>query len=197
MIECLELLQAARVPPHIAAHSAEVARCAVALARHLNGNSHRLNEALVWAGGLLHDIAKDISLKTGENHARLGAALVEQWGLHAVAPIVRDHIELDPSMLQEPFSESLVVNYADKRVKHDEIVTLDERFADLVARYGKTPEKRALLERRWALYEILERKLFAHTPISPQELAEEAVKLPWPLEHFGGGATTGVQGDGL
>lgn len=186
MIECLELLRAARVPPHIAAHSAEVARCAVALARHLNGNSHRLNEALVWSGGLLHDIAKEISLKTGENHARLGAALLEQWGWHAVAPIVRDHIELDPSMMQEPFSESLVVNYADKRVRHDEIVTLDERFADLVARYGKTPEKRALLERRWALYHVLERKLFAHTSIHPDRLADEARKVPWPLGDVAG-----------
>uniref|UniRef100_A0A832A1L8 HDIG domain-containing protein n=1 Tax=Desulfacinum infernum TaxID=35837 RepID=A0A832A1L8_9BACT len=180
MIECLELLKTARVPPHIVAHSTQVARCAVALARHLNGTGRPLNEALLWAGGLLHDIAKEISLKTGENHARLGAALLEQWGFGAVAPIVRDHIELEPSMLEEPFSESLVVNYADKRVKHDEIVTLDVRFADLVARYGKTPERKAFLERRWALYHMLERKLFAHTPISPERLADEARKVPRP-----------------
>lgn len=180
MIQCLELLRTARVPPHIVAHSTEVARCAVALARHLNADSHRLNEALLWAGGLLHDIAKEISLKTGENHARLGATLLERWGFHAVAPIVRDHIELHPSMLQEPFTESLVVNYADKRVKHHEIVTLDVRFADLVARYGTTPEKKAFLERRWAMYRILERNLFAHTPIGPERLADEARRVPWP-----------------
>ncbi len=189
MIQCLELLRTARVPPHIVAHSAEVARCAVALARRLNANSHRLDEALVWAGGLLHDVAKELSLKTGENHARLGAALLEQWGFPAVAPIVRDHIELDPSMLQEPFSESLVVNYADKRVKHDEIVTLDERFADLVTRYGTTAERKALLERRWRLYQTLERKLFFHTSISPERLAEEARKVPWPPVLFDGAET--------
>lgn len=189
MIECLELLKTVRVPPHIVAHSTEVARCAVALARNLNGTGRRLNEGLLWAGGLLHDIAKEISLKTGENHARLGAALLEQWGFGAVAPIVRDHIELDPSMLEEPLSESVVVNYADKRVKHDEIVTLDVRFADLVARYGKTPEKKAFLERRWALYKILERKLFAHTGIRPDRLADEARKVPRPQEGVDHGTT--------
>jgi len=180
MIECLNLLHTLAVPEHIIAHSLQVARCAVALARFLNTNSHSLDETLVCAGGLLHDIAKDISLRTGENHARLGASLLEQWGLGTVAPIVREHIHLDEAMVNAPFSESVVVNYADKRVRHDEIVTLDERFTDLVARYGTTPEKRVLLERRWELYKILERSLFAHTPILPDDLAQEALKVSWP-----------------
>ncbi|ROQ93504.1 putative nucleotidyltransferase with HDIG domain [Desulfosoma caldarium] len=177
MIECLEILQRVNLPAHIVAHSLQVARCAVTLARHLNGNSHRLHLDLVCAGGLLHDIAKDISLKTGENHAHLGASMLEEMGLSLVAPIVRDHIFLDESMLKAPFSESIVVNYADKRVKHEAIVLLDERFEDLLARYGTTPEKLAHLKRRWQLYKTLERTLFAHTSLKPEQLAQEAAHL--------------------
>lgn len=180
MIECLDLFRTVRVPEHIIAHSVQVARCAMALAHHLNMNSHRLNEDLVCAGALLHDIAKDISLKTGENHAHVGAALLERWGFRAVAAIVRDHIYLDERLLEAPFSESVVVNYADKRVKHDEIVTLDARFADLLARYGNTIERKTLLKRRWELYKVLERKLFAHTPILPEDLADETRKVIFP-----------------
>ena len=33
----------------------------------------------------------------------------------------------------------LAVGYADKRVMHDKITTIDKRFDDLVVRYGKTP----------------------------------------------------------
>ena len=33
-----------------------------------------------------------------------------------------------------------MVNYADKRVLHETVVTLEERFADLKVRYGRTPE---------------------------------------------------------
>ncbi len=183
MIECLELLRRVNLPDHIVGHSLQVARCAVALAQHLNANSHRLNLDLVCAGGLLHDIAKDISLKTGENHAHLGASMLEDMGLSVVAPIVRDHIYLDEGMLEAPFSESVVVNYADKRVKHLDIVLLDERFSDLVTRYGKTPERKALLEHRHRLYKILERRLFAHTLLEPEHLAGEALKISWLQSH--------------
>lgn len=185
MIECLHILQRVNLPAHIVAHSFQVARCAVTLARHLNNNSHRLHVDLVCAGGLLHDIAKDVSLKTGENHAHLGAAMLEQMGLSLVAPIVRDHIVLDERMLEAPFSESVVVNYADKRVKHEAIVLLDERFEDLLVRYGTTPERKAHLQRRWKLYQALERKLFAHTSIKPEHLAQEAAHLSWPPNTHG------------
>ncbi|MGQ9750240.1 HD domain-containing protein [Desulfosoma sp.] len=186
MIECLRILESVNLPAHIVAHSLQVARCAVTLARHLNNNSHRLHEDLVCAGSLLHDIAKDLSLKTGKNHAHLGAAILEQMGLSLVAPIVRDHIFLNESMLEAPFSESVVVNYADKRVKHEAIVLLDERFEDLLVRYGTTPEKKAHLQRRWKIYQALEQKLFAHTSIKPEHLAQEAAQVSWAVGHCDG-----------
>ncbi len=41
----------------------------------------------------------------------------------------------------------LAVIYADKRVKHDALVGLEERFADLFDRYGHTPQSREWITR--------------------------------------------------
>ena len=51
--------------------------------------------------------------------------------------------EGDPSSV----SEEEVVNYADKRVRHDQIVSLEERFQDLKNRYGKDQRSIHYLER--------------------------------------------------
>lgn len=168
--QCLELLEKAQVPPHIREHSRKVALVAEVLASHLNRNSHRVNVDLVRAGGLLHDIAKGLSLQTGENHAQLGYSLLRRWGWDQVAPIVRDHTLMDPAMARGPVTESVLVNYADKRVKHDRIVGLEERFEDLILRYGRTEAIREDLRRRLELYRILEGRIFSHTPLTPEEL---------------------------
>ncbi|SMC25210.1 HDIG domain-containing protein [Desulfacinum hydrothermale DSM 13146] len=168
--QCRELWERAHVPPHIREHSRKVALVAQAPASHLNLNSLRVNVDLVRAGALLHDIAKGLSLKTGENHAQLGYALLWRWGWHQVAPIVRDHILMDPERAQGPITESLLVNYADKRVKHDQIVGLEERFEDLILRYGKTPAIRDDLRRRLDLYRIVEARIFSHLPWNPEDV---------------------------
>lgn len=166
---CLSLMQHASMPDHIQKHSLMVAELSLYLGQHLNGEGAQLSLELLQAGALLHDIAKSHSLATGEHHDELGALMLEEWGYGLLAPIVRDHVSLDLIRLTGPVTESLIVNYADKRVKHHIVVTLEDRFDDLLLRYGKTEGHRAYFRRKLDLYLQLEAKLFERLTISPVE----------------------------
>lgn len=173
---CFALMRQVQMPPHIRMHSLVVAEIAAFLTRSLSGNGVRLDLRLVEAAALLHDIAKDRSLRTGEQHNQLGARILNGLGYPAVARIVEDHLVLDSVCLAEPVTESIIVNYADKRVKHDLIVTLHERFKDLVDRYARTPEHGLLLLEKRDLYLALEQKIFEKLPIGPS--SDEIMCLP-------------------
>jgi len=168
--QCLVLMNQAKMPGHIQKHSFVVARIAVYLGGLLNQNSVCLNLELLEAGALLHDIAKERTLTTGERHEKVGASMLEDWGYTLLSPIVREHVILDRTVLHGPITESLVVNYADKRVKHDQIVSLRDRFFDLIGRYAKTDEHRAWLLGKFDLYVLLESKIFEHLTINPEDL---------------------------
>lgn len=155
------------MPCHIRMHSAMVAEIALFLGRRLNGAFKHLDLYLLEAGALLHDIGKPRSLVTGERHHDLGADLLHARGYAVLSPIVRDHVSMDFDRATGPITESLLINYADKRVKHDEIVTLEERFEDLIVRYTRTPEQAAFLRERLDLYHALEGRIFDHLPIGP------------------------------
>ena len=174
--QCLMLMERAKMPEHIQKHSFVVAQIALYLGGLLNQNSVRLNLLLLEAGALLHDIAKDRTLSTAERHEKVGARMLEDWGYPLLSPIVKEHVVLDRTVLRGPITESLLVNYADKRVKHDQIVSLGDRFSDLIRRYAKTEEHRAWLREKLDLYELLETKIFEHLTINPDDLRELAIR---------------------
>lgn len=132
---CIELMDRHAMLPHIRAHSLAVCDVACRLTQALMRHNPKYDLAEIEAAALLHDITKTRSLYTGENHARTGAALLEDLGYSRIAQIVRAHI-LPPDS-GNGISPEEIVSYADKRVLHDTIVCLDERFTYLVARYGK------------------------------------------------------------
>jgi uncharacterized protein len=170
--QCMDLIEQVRMPEHIKKHSFVVARIAVYLGSLLNQNSLRLNLELLEAGALLHDIAKARTLSTGERHEEVGSRMVEDWGYALLSAIVKEHVVLDVSVLHGPITESLLVNYSDKRVKHDQVVPLQDRFSDLISRYAKTKEHRDWLQEKSDLYIRLEAKIFEHLAISPNDLSQ-------------------------
>ena len=191
---CLALLAEQEVPEHIVAHSLVVADLACGLARRLAATGARLDLALVEAGALLHDIGKARALGTGRSHAETGASLLEARGLTAVAAVVRAHTSLKTPDVDGPLSESLVVNYADKRVRHDAVVALDERFADLAERYARGPDDLALLATLRNRYARLEARLFSQLGLDPTE----ASRLAGEVDRQGGSQSieTGETGGG-
>jgi uncharacterized protein len=170
---CLALIEQHDMLPNIKAHSLQVARIAICLGKNLLAHFPRLNMDLVEAGALLHDIAKTECLKTRGNHAALGEAMVRNMGYDSVAPIVGQHVLLEKEYFDNgSMDEVILVHYADKRVVHEEVVGLEERFEYLIKTYGRSNDAIQLLE---ALYQdtlILEKRIFQHLSFPPQDLKD-------------------------
>ena len=160
---------------HIAAHSLRVWQVALAIAQNLAApgrsiNSHRpLNLQLVEAGALLHDITKTRSLTTGENHAASARSLLADMGMPEIARLVGQHVTLD-AYPPRSLDETVIVNYADKRVNHDQVVTLARRGEYILATYGASADRRRRIRQLWERTTEIEARLFKRLPFSPQEL---------------------------
>lgn len=128
--ECNAILTKLAVPDIVVRHSKMVSNVAQRLAERLNQASLKLDDGLVRAGGMLHDLAKG-----QPDHARLGARIVKRLGYPKVAKIVASHTDLvfagDMSI-----DEAAVVYLADKLVKCDRMVSISERFAFSLEKYA-------------------------------------------------------------
>ena len=168
--ECLQMLGTMEMPAHIQDHSLLVCRVALALADGLIAAGLKINRELVMASALLHDITKPRSFETGENHAQTGGEYLASMGFPEVGEIVRQHVVLDDYPPEAAPNEAEIVNYADKRVLHDQVVPLDDRMAYILARYAKTRERRVLLHQLWDQTSKLEKRLFSHLSFAPDAI---------------------------
>lgn len=176
---CLSILNEYNVDPHIVAHSVSVERVALYIARLQldRGDGGDIDLSLVSAGALLHDIAKVPAIHAGVRHSDMGADMVQDLGLFEVAPLVRQHVLLDEYNKNGTVTEAELVNYGDKRVTHDQIVTLAQRFDDLYVRYGsKSPEAMEHVKKIHRHTLELEKKLFRSLSIAPDELVDILVR---------------------
>ncbi len=169
---CHRILADHGVPPHIRRHSEQVARLARRLAVELQATSPLPPDVqLVEAGALLHDIAKASSFGTGLDHAIEGARCLRSLGLPEVATIVERHVRLGEWQRSGPVTEAEILNYADKRVLHEEVVSLDQRFRDLIVRYGREDSvTEEAIRSNWTDLKDLERKIFRHFAWPPEDL---------------------------
>lgn len=153
--------------PHIREHCRTVARVALDVASRAVARGCALDLDAVRAAALLHDLAKTYTIRHGGGHAQLGAAWVrEETGNPALAQAVLFHVSwpwsegpLAPEA--DPLRLPLIVSYADKRARHDQVVSLEERFADLMERYGDTEHHRNMIQLNREQAVSLERALMA------------------------------------
>lgn len=119
---CYELLREYGTPDHVIAHASAVCDMALELRFVAEQKGYDLDEGMIVAGALLHDIAKG-----NKSHARVGARYLADKGYISVASIVGDHMVLDEG---EEFviNEKTCVSLADKLVKETDRVTLYDRF---------------------------------------------------------------------
>ncbi len=131
--ECFKIMTEHQVPEHIIAHSKAVCDVATDIAEKLTKDNIKIDKDLVIAGALLHDVRK-----LEKDHAFAGAKLLEGMGLIRVARIVKAHglYRLEDENFAPRTIEEKIVFYADKRVVHDKIVSLEDRFKYLKERYG-------------------------------------------------------------
>ena len=137
--ECLRLMEAYGMLPNIRAHSLTVCRFALAIAQAVNQAGSNFNLVAIEAASLLHDITKTRSLETGENHARTGAELLRELGYAPIAGMVQEHVTPADNGGGDITAGELL-SYADKRVLHDRVVSLEERFCYLFERYGESEQ---------------------------------------------------------
>ncbi len=145
--ECEAILAKLNVPEGVVRHSRLVSDVARTLAERLNQAGLRLDIGLVVAAGLLHDLAKGRS-----HHDRLGARMLDTLGYSDVAAIVAVHCDIEFEEGQTP-NEAAVLYLADKLVKGDRVVSIDERFYEALQKFARNREvlpgvKRRLLNAR-------------------------------------------------
>ena len=110
---------------------------------------------MLRAAALLHDVRR-----TEKDHAKAGAKYVSEQGYPEVAALIEGHHNPDDSSRNTatPLTAEDILYYADKRLRGDRIVTVEERFAASAVKC-KTPEARehhsALLARAVKIEQII------------------------------------------
>lgn len=170
---CFKLMNDYRMPPHIRQHSIMVEKIAVLLAGSLVQAGMILSLEKVQAGALMHDIAKSICIESGGDHCAKGKEICLLNGLDEIADIVGEHVRIRNHRLEGPVSEKEIVYYADKRVNHDKVVSLEERLGYLIQRYGQGMEglQKAIRD-NFEICRGVETKIFSRLGYSPEDLSE-------------------------
>ncbi len=167
---CMALLKRYDTPEHIIQHSERVWEVGRLLGLELIKRNLTIDMDLIRASCLLHDVGKYPCILDGSGfHDIRGEQILEIEGFPNVARIVVQHVILRSS-LDDPIAEEHVLFYADKRVVHDVVVSLEERFEYLVNTYGKTPQA---IEGLCLMKENtfkLEKRLFLHLDFKPDDL---------------------------
>ena len=168
--QCYQLMCEMQMMDHIVVHSLQVCRVATLLTKHLNKVHDRLNLDLIRSAALLHDITKTRSFKTREDHALTGGEFLSDSGYPEIGDLIRQHVKLDKYSDTGTIEETEVLNYADKRVLHDEIVVLDRRLDYILERYAETPAHRERIRWIWERTRELEAKVFDDLSFGPEDL---------------------------
>jgi HD superfamily phosphohydrolase YqeK len=193
-----------RVPVHIQRHMKKVAAAALYLGQKIHQSGQPINLIVLRQAALLHDVLKLCDFKeldienfeqtvTAEDihfwtalmkscrhvgHIEAAYNMLKEIGEDEIATIVRKHrFEglIDQRDKPKTWEEKLVY-YADKRVRHDQIVSIAERLEDGRKRYfpdGNLPPDDHLVEK--ALYK-LEKEICSKAGVKPGDINEKNVE---------------------
>lgn len=171
--ECLDLMEQYHMLPNIKDHSIVVTEVAGVITNGLIAAGYDLSLETVIAGALLHDIGKTACLDNDDDHAARGLEICLAHNLKTIADIVAEHVILKNYAPKNGFAEKEIVYYADKRVNHDKVVSLEERLAYILERYGMNNEVRCrAIKRNYARCQDLEKRMFSFLSFDPADISE-------------------------
>jgi len=171
--ECLDFMMQYHMLPNIRDHSIVVARVAEIITEGLIAAGHNLSLEKVIAGALLHDIGKTACLDNDNDHAVKGFEICLAHNLHAIADIIAEHVILKTYAPENDFTEKEIVYYADKRVNHDQVVSLEVRLDYILERYGMNNKVRCrAIRRNYARCQDLETRMFDFLTFEPADIAD-------------------------
>jgi uncharacterized protein len=171
--KCFELMEKYGMPDNIKAHSIVVEKVAYIIAIGNIDAGFNISVEKVIAASLMHDIGKNLCLNSRDNHAEKGKEICIQNKLFEIADIVGEHIKLKNYQSEGPVMDNEIVYYADKRVNHDKVVSLDERLEYLLVRYANNKEIIArLIKENFQECREVEKKLFDRLNFRPEDLPD-------------------------
>ena len=173
---------------NIREHSHLVARVAEAIVNGLGESAGKsvtsADLELVLAGALLHDIAKTKCLDGSCRHDEEGMRICARHGYPEVGRIVREHVLLSSfnpgDYRRGHFPAREIVYYADKRVRHNEIVSLEQRYDYIIEIYSRENETiKQRIRENFDRCGELEQYLFEFLPFSPDLLSRRVNPAPF------------------
>lgn len=170
--QCFELMEKYGMLKNIKAHSIVVEKVANTIAREIKKACSDISIDKVIASALMHDIGKTPCLNTRNDHAARGSEICVKNNFEEIAEIVREHVILQDFDPDGDITEKEIIYYADKRVNHDKLVSLDERLEYLLKRYAKGDKRlEELIEENFDQCRRVEKKIFALLDFRPEDLA--------------------------
>jgi putative nucleotidyltransferase with HDIG domain len=170
---CLQFMKKYKMLANIRAHSIMVEKVAGVIAGGLRDADVDISLQKTTAGALMHDIGKTPCLDSGGDHAAKGEEICLQNHLDEIAEIVREHVRLKSYEPGAAIFEKDIVYYADKRVNHDKVVSLEERLKYLLGHYGRNKKHlNELIKENFELCKLVEKKLFTKLSFGPEDLAD-------------------------
>lgn len=157
---------------NIKAHSIMVEKVANVLAREIIKAGTVVSMPMITAGALMHDIAKTPCLNTRQDHALMGSEICIMNHFEEIAGIVRGHVIIDGFDPETEVNETEIIYYADKRINHDKLVSIEERLEYLLIRYANGNRRiEGLIEENFVQCRKVEKKIFALLSFRPEDLS--------------------------
>ena len=142
--EITELYKKWHTPDKVKAHCRAVSQVAAKLAEELNRHGYNLDVDLIRGTGLVHDVAR-----TEDEHALVGYGILKIMGYMDEAEIVRVHMTYPQYNSVDKLNECDIVCIADRVVKEDTYVGLDERIDYILKKAeGKPDVQKKILKKK-------------------------------------------------
>ncbi len=119
---CIKILDYFKVADEVKTHSYAVAMVAFKICQQLRETGIKLDFMTVLAASLLHDVAKGC-----KDHSYIGASWLNDMGYEEIAEIVYNHANIES--IPKVLTEKEVVYLADKMVKGNNLVFIEDRFS--------------------------------------------------------------------
>lgn len=133
--EVNQLYEKYHTPDKVIAHCRAVSDVAVKLAEELNKHGYSLDLDLIKGTGLAHDVAR-----TEDKHAQVGFEILKALGYDEEAEIVKVHMTYPQYNPLDKLNECDIVCIADRVVKENQYVGLDERIDYILNKAKDSPE---------------------------------------------------------
>lgn len=133
--ECLALLKRYHTPEHVVKHCIKVAETALKIGKALNDKGYGLDLELILSAGLIHDIAR-----VEDKHWIVGADIASSLGYDQEAAIIQVHMHHNCEPDKQDITETDIICLADRMVKEDEFVGIDDRMQYILDKFQGDPE---------------------------------------------------------